>query len=81
MGGDRCPLGEVEFFIRITTIVKDQGVLGVLKWIDNQLPEDNSYFGVMIITFEFWRRMCLYQNGYIVSPPSYKPTPSVDQGF
>ncbi|XP_075855262.1 solute carrier family 25 member 43 isoform X2 [Microcebus murinus] len=39
------------------------------------------YFGVMFSTFEFCKRICLYQNGYIVSPLSYKLTPGVDQSL
>ncbi|XP_066106086.1 solute carrier family 25 member 43 isoform X2 [Saccopteryx bilineata] len=39
------------------------------------------YFGVMFGTFEFCKRICLYQNGYIVSPLSYKLTPGVDQSL
>lgn len=39
------------------------------------------YFGVMFGTFEFCKRICLYHNGYIVSPLSYKLTPGVDQSL
>ena len=39
------------------------------------------YFGVMFGTFEFCKRICLYQNGYIMSPLSYKLTPGVDQSL
>ncbi|XP_056665849.1 solute carrier family 25 member 43 isoform X2 [Monodelphis domestica] len=39
------------------------------------------YFGVMFSTFEFCKRICLYQNGYTVSPLSYKLTPGVDQSL
>nr|XP_031527255.1 solute carrier family 25 member 43 isoform X2 [Vicugna pacos] len=39
------------------------------------------YFGVMFSTFEFCKRICLYQNGYIMSPLSYKLTPGVDQSL
>lgn len=39
------------------------------------------YFGVMFGTFEFCKRICLYQNGYIVSPLSYQLTPGVDQSL
>ncbi|XP_021788281.1 solute carrier family 25 member 43 isoform X2 [Rhinopithecus roxellana] len=39
------------------------------------------YFGIMFSTFEFCKRICLYQNGYILSPLSYKLTPGVDQSL
>ncbi|XP_043830782.1 solute carrier family 25 member 43 isoform X2 [Dromiciops gliroides] len=39
------------------------------------------YFGVMFSTFEFCKRICLYQNGYTMSPLSYKLTPGVDQSL
>ena len=39
------------------------------------------YFAVMFGTFEFCKRICLYQNGYIMSPLSYKLTPGVDQSL
>ena len=35
----------------------------------------------MFGTFEFCKRICLYQNGYIMSPLSYKLTPGVDQSL
>nr|XP_006003956.1 PREDICTED: solute carrier family 25 member 43 [Latimeria chalumnae] len=39
------------------------------------------YFGLMFTTFECCKRVCLYKNGYIVSPLSNKLTPGVDQSL
>lgn len=35
----------------------------------------------MFSTFEFCKRVCLYRNGYIESPLSYKLIPGVDQSL
>ncbi|XP_072361958.1 solute carrier family 25 member 43 isoform X2 [Scyliorhinus torazame] len=39
------------------------------------------YYGLMFSTLEFCKRVCLYNNGYIVSPLSYRPRPGVDQSL
>ncbi|KAM8752439.1 solute carrier family 25 member 43 isoform 1-T1 [Rhynchonycteris naso] len=62
-------------------IVKTQGVLGLWNGLAANLLKIVPYFGVMFGTFEFCKRICLYQNGYIVSPLSYKLTPGVDQSL
>ncbi|XP_023490145.1 solute carrier family 25 member 43 isoform X1 [Equus asinus] len=62
-------------------IVKAQGVLGLWNGLTANLLKIGPYFGVMFGTFEFCKRICLYQNGYIVSPLSYKLTPGVDQSL
>ncbi|XP_015354036.2 solute carrier family 25 member 43 [Marmota marmota marmota] len=62
-------------------IVKAQGVLGLWNGLTANLLKVVPYFGVMFSTFEFCKRICLYQNGYIVSPLSYKLTPGVDQSL
>ncbi|XP_062939598.1 solute carrier family 25 member 43 isoform X2 [Cynocephalus volans] len=62
-------------------IVKTQGVLGLWNGVTANLLKIVPYFGVMFSTFEFCKRICLYQNGYIVSPLSYKLTPGVDQSL
>ncbi|XP_064430586.1 solute carrier family 25 member 43 isoform X4 [Mirounga angustirostris] len=60
-------------------IVKAQGVLALWNGLTANLLKIVPYFGVMFGTFEFCKRICLYQNGYIVSPLSCKLTPGVDQ--
>ncbi|XP_062039526.1 solute carrier family 25 member 43 [Lepus europaeus] len=62
-------------------IVKTQGVLGLWNGLTANLLKIVPYFGVMFSTFEFCKRICLYQNGYTVSPLSYKLTPGVDQSL
>uniref|UniRef100_A0A8C7BXX4 Solute carrier family 25 member 43 n=1 Tax=Neovison vison TaxID=452646 RepID=A0A8C7BXX4_NEOVI len=62
-------------------IVKAQGVLALWNGLTANLLKIVPYFGVMFGTFEFCKRICLYQNGYIVSPLSYKLTPGVDQSL
>ncbi|EHB12827.1 Solute carrier family 25 member 43, partial [Heterocephalus glaber] len=62
-------------------IVKAQGVLGLWNGLTANLLKIVPYFGLMFSTFEFCKRICLYQNGYIVSPLSYKLTPGVDQSL
>lgn len=62
-------------------IVKARGVLGLWNGLAANLLKIVPYFGVMFGTFEFCKRICLYQNGYIVSPLSYKLTPGVDQSL
>ncbi|XP_048192683.1 solute carrier family 25 member 43 [Perognathus longimembris pacificus] len=62
-------------------IVKTQGVLGLWNGLTANLLKVVPYFGVMFSTFEFFKRIFLYQNGYIMSPLSYKLTPGVDQSL
>lgn len=62
-------------------IVKAQGVLALWNGLTANLLKIVPYFGVMFGTFEFCKRICLYQNGYIVSPLSCKLTPGVDQSL
>lgn len=39
------------------------------------------YFGLLFTCFEMCKQVCLYRNGYIVSPLSYKLKPGVDQSL
>lgn len=39
------------------------------------------YFGLLFTCFEMCKQLCLYRNGYIVSPLSYKLAPGVDQSL
>ncbi|XP_077589748.1 solute carrier family 25 member 43 isoform X2 [Stigmatopora nigra] len=39
------------------------------------------YFGLLFACFELCKQLCLYRNGYIVSPLSYTPAPGVDQSL
>ncbi|KAL8180875.1 UNVERIFIED_CONTAM: hypothetical protein K2H54_038314 [Gekko kuhli] len=61
--------------------MKTKGVLALWNGLMANLLRVVPYFGVMFSTFEFCKRVCLYQNGYIDSPLSYKLTPGVDQSL
>lgn len=61
--------------------MKNKGVLGLWSGLTPSLLKIVPYFGVMFSTFEFCKRVCLYRNGYIESPLSYKLTPGVDQSL
>ncbi|KYO38209.1 solute carrier family 25 member 43 [Alligator mississippiensis] len=61
--------------------VKHKGVLGLWSGLTASLLKVVPYFGIMFSTFEFCKRVCLYRNGYIESPLSYKLTPGVDQSL
>lgn len=39
------------------------------------------YFGLLYTCFEMCKQVCLYRNGYIVSPLSYTLAPGVDQSL
>ncbi|KAH0630853.1 hypothetical protein JD844_004160 [Phrynosoma platyrhinos] len=61
--------------------MKTKGVLALWNGLTANLLRIVPYFGVMFSTFECCRRVCLYRNGYIDSPLSYKLTPGVDQSL
>ncbi|XP_032993508.1 solute carrier family 25 member 43 [Lacerta agilis] len=61
--------------------MKTKGVLALWNGLTANLLRIVPYFGVMFSTFEFCRRVCLYRNGYIDSPLTYKLTPGVDQSL
>ncbi|XP_053130374.1 solute carrier family 25 member 43 isoform X1 [Hemicordylus capensis] len=61
--------------------VKTNGALALWSGLTANLLRIVPYFGVMFSTFEFCKRVCLYRNGYIDSPLSYKLTPGVDQSL
>uniref|UniRef100_A0A6J0V9H2 Solute carrier family 25 member 43 isoform X1 n=1 Tax=Pogona vitticeps TaxID=103695 RepID=A0A6J0V9H2_9SAUR len=61
--------------------IKTKGVLALWNGLTANLLRIVPYFGVMFSTFEFCKRVCLYRNGYIDSPLSYKLTPGVDQSL
>ncbi|XP_039345656.1 solute carrier family 25 member 43 [Mauremys reevesii] len=61
--------------------IKTKGVLGLWCGLTANLLKIVPYYGVMFSTFEFCKRVCLYRNGYIESPLSYKLIPGVDQSL
>ncbi|MGH0175762.1 UNVERIFIED_CONTAM: hypothetical protein FKN15_007846 [Acipenser sinensis] len=62
-------------------VVKAQGFLGLWNGLTANLLKIVPYFGLMFSSFEFCKRVCLYKNGYIVSPLSYQLAPGVDQSL
>lgn len=62
-------------------IVKTQGIQGLWSGLTVNLLKIVPYFGLMFSTFEFCKRLCLYRNGYIVSPLNYQLAPGVDQSL
>ncbi|XP_030066045.1 solute carrier family 25 member 43 [Microcaecilia unicolor] len=77
-GADVHFTGMVDCFQQI---VKTKGVMGLWSGLTANLLKIVPYFGLMFSTFEFCKRICLYRNGYIVSPLSYQLTPGVDQSL
>ncbi|KAM8965879.1 solute carrier family 25 member 43 [Sarcophilus harrisii] len=80
----RCASGNNNFSGAVACfhqVVKAQGVLALWNGLSANLLKIVPYFGVMFSTFEFCKRICLYQNGYTVSPLSTKLTPGVDQSL
>ncbi|XP_069468813.1 solute carrier family 25 member 43 [Ambystoma mexicanum] len=77
-GGDVHFTGMVDCF---TQIVKAKGVVALWSGLTANLLKIVPYFGLMFSTFEFCKRICLYRNGYIVSPLNYQPAPGVDQSL
>ncbi|XP_038630960.1 solute carrier family 25 member 43 [Scyliorhinus canicula] len=62
-------------------IMKTKGVLSLWNGLSANLLKIIPYYGLMFSTLEFCKRVCLYNNGYIVSPLSYRPRPGVDQSL
>ncbi|XP_078403768.1 solute carrier family 25 member 43 [Cetorhinus maximus] len=62
-------------------IMKTKGVLSLWNGLTANLLKIVPYYGLMFSTFEFCKRVCLYKNGYIVSPLSYRLSPGVDQSL
>lgn len=59
--------------------VKKHGVLGLWKGTTANLAKVAPYAGIMFASFEFCKRVFLWQNGYTESPWQDKPIPGVDQ--
>lgn len=62
-------------------IVKTKGFLSLWNGLTANILKIVPYYGLMFSTFEFCKRACLYRNGYIVSPLSYRLSPGVDQSL
>ncbi|KAM4621229.1 solute carrier family 25 member 43 [Polymixia lowei] len=62
-------------------VVKNKGILSLWSGFTANTIKIVPYFGLLFTCFEMCKQVCLYRNGYIVSPLSYKPAPGVDQSL
>uniref|UniRef100_A0AAY4E7S8 Solute carrier family 25 member 43 n=1 Tax=Denticeps clupeoides TaxID=299321 RepID=A0AAY4E7S8_9TELE len=62
-------------------VIKTKGVLALWSGFTANLVKIVPYFGLLFTCCEACKLLCLYRNGYIVSPLSYKLTPGVDQSL
>lgn len=62
-------------------VVRNKGVLSLWNGLTANTIKIVPYFGLLFTCCEMCKQVCLYRNGYIVSPLSYKPTPGVDQSL
>ncbi|XP_028315568.1 solute carrier family 25 member 43 [Gouania willdenowi] len=70
--------GMIDCFIQV---VKNKGVLSLWSGLTANTVKIVPYFGLLFTCFEMCKQMCLYRNGYILSPLSYQLTPGVDQSL
>uniref|UniRef100_H3ARK7 Solute carrier family 25 member 43 n=1 Tax=Latimeria chalumnae TaxID=7897 RepID=H3ARK7_LATCH len=66
---------------QLVNIDQNLNIVNTLAVTNFSLLTIVPYFGLMFTTFECCKRVCLYKNGYIVSPLSNKLTPGVDQSL
>jgi solute carrier family 25 protein 43 len=59
--------------------VQKNGILGLWRGTTANLAKVAPYAGIMFASFEFCKRVFLYQNGYTESMWQDKPIPGVDQ--
>ncbi|XP_076877260.1 solute carrier family 25 member 43 [Brachyhypopomus gauderio] len=62
-------------------VINTKGILSLWSGITANTVKIVPYYGLLFSCFEMCKQICLYQNGYIVSPLSYKPKPGVDQSL
>ncbi|KAG2464628.1 solute carrier family 25 member 43 [Polypterus senegalus] len=62
-------------------VIKIKGIHCLWDGLTANLLKIVPYYGLMFSTFEFCKRVCLYKNGFIVSPLSYQLAPGVDQSL
>ncbi|XP_077434759.1 solute carrier family 25 member 43 isoform X1 [Vanacampus margaritifer] len=70
--------GVMDCFVQV---VKNKGVLALWSGLTANTIKIVPYFGLLFACFELCKQVCLYRNGYIVSPLSYTPAPGVDQSL
>uniref|UniRef100_A0A3P9HM68 Solute carrier family 25 member 43 n=1 Tax=Oryzias latipes TaxID=8090 RepID=A0A3P9HM68_ORYLA len=62
-------------------VVRNKGVLSLWNGLTASTIKIVPYFGLLFTCFEMCKQVCLYRNGYILSPLSYQLTPGVDQSL
>ncbi|XP_056151645.1 solute carrier family 25 member 43 [Lampris incognitus] len=62
-------------------VVKNKGILSLWNGFTANTIKIVPYSGLLFSCFEMCKQVCLYRNGYIVSPLSYKLAPGVDQSL
>ncbi|XP_014055143.1 solute carrier family 25 member 43 isoform X1 [Salmo salar] len=62
-------------------VIRNKGILTLWSGITANMVKIVPYFGLLFSCFEMCKQVCLYRNGYIVSPLSYKLAPGVDQSM
>ncbi|KTF94450.1 hypothetical protein cypCar_00024911 [Cyprinus carpio] len=62
-------------------VIKNKSVLALWSGLTANMVKIVPYFGLLFSCFEMCKQVCLYRNGYIMSPLSYKPKPGVDQSL
>ncbi|XP_029021344.1 solute carrier family 25 member 43 [Betta splendens] len=70
--------GMADCFVQV---VKNKGILSLWNGLTANTIKIVPYFGLLFTCFEMCKQVCLYRNGYIVSPLSYELTPGVDQSL
>ncbi|KAG7225788.1 hypothetical protein INR49_014439 [Caranx melampygus] len=77
--------GMIDCFIQV---VRNKGILSLWTGLTaNTIKASLTYisivpcFGLFFTCFEMCKQVCLYRNGYIISPLSYKLAPGVDQSL
>ncbi|KAJ8255112.1 hypothetical protein GJAV_G00201040 [Gymnothorax javanicus] len=62
-------------------VIRNKGILSLWSGLTASMIKIVPYFGLLFSCFEMCKQICLYRNGYIVSPLSYQRTPGVDQSL
>ncbi|XP_062332729.1 solute carrier family 25 member 43 [Osmerus eperlanus] len=62
-------------------VIKNKGIMALWSGLTANLVKIVPYSGLLFSCFEMCKQVCLYRNGYIVSPLSYKLAPGVDQSL
>ncbi|AWP11919.1 putative solute carrier family 25 member 43 [Scophthalmus maximus] len=70
--------GMMDCFIQV---VRNKGVLSLWNGLTANMIKIVPCFGLLYTCFEMYKQVCLYRNGYIISPLSYKLAPGVDQSL